>query len=60
MLCTSTAGFGFFQDKEKEVCFAFVALAGGHDGMRQEEAPILYFLAFSHFARSLQIHYSNL
>lgn len=43
MLCSSTAGYGFFQDKAKEVCFALVALAGGHDGMRQEKAPLLYF-----------------
>lgn len=45
MLCSSTAGFGSFQGKAKEVCFAFVALAGGQNGTRQEEAPLLYFFS---------------
>lgn len=45
MLCTNTDGFGFFQDKAKEVGFALVALAEGHDGTRQEEASLLYFFS---------------
>ena len=45
MRFSGDAGIGFFQHKANEVCFALVALAGGHDGMRQEKAPLLYFFS---------------
>lgn len=45
MLCTSTAGFGFFQEKSKEVCFALVSLAGCHDITRWKVTLPLYFFS---------------
>lgn len=60
MRCSSTAGFGSFQDKAKQICFVVVALAGGHDGKRKEKASLVFFSAFLHFTGSLQIQYSNL